>query len=82
MKIQIFKDNTISINLEIFCKILNWHCDYFEFIPRKEQVHFKSVKLNNPESYDGFSKEVEEAIKQGDENYFATSLPYDNNFFL
>lgn len=82
MEIQIFEDNTIPLDLVVFCELMNSVCSEIKFVPINERFEIDDPQVNCPKSYGRFSKGIKNLKSQADLNYFLTNIPYDNNFFF
>jgi hypothetical protein len=82
MNIVLYKDNTLPLDMEQLCAVLNNLCNSVTFKAGITKFHIKTSQINNPRTYKQFNVDIEKEIKCYDAAIFATNVQYDNNYFF
>ena len=82
MKIVIYADNTLPINIESLCNFLNKECSGANFYKGMENLHINKNMISCPASTENLSKSIQDETSEYDLALFGTSVPYDNNYFF
>jgi len=82
MKIVLYKDNTLPLDLDKFCSVLNGLAIKVLFSAGNEKFHIKTNQINCPDTFQQLNGGLDEEIKKYDSAIFATNVQYDNNYFF
>ncbi|MEB3192138.1 MAG: toll/interleukin-1 receptor domain-containing protein [Snowella sp.] len=82
MKIVIYKDNTLPLDTDKVCEVLNGLSKSVKFSPGKEAFRITTSKINCPTTYESMNSSLVKEIQQFDHAIFATNVQYDNNYFF
>lgn len=82
MKIVIYKDNTLPLDVDKVCEVLNGLSNAIEFSSGNEKFHIGTSKINCPSTYEAMNDSLEREVLKFDHAIFATNVQYDNNYFF
>ena len=81
-KIVIYSDNTLSLPTESICDALNRVCTLFRFSAGRISVHLNTTFISKPSTFNKLPDSFKTDVRGYEIAAIATSIPYDNNFFL
>lgn len=82
MKIALYCDNTLGINLDALTSLMNSICSKVSFEMGKAQFRICDIQVENPETYLSFSDALKREMSEFDLVLLGTTIPYDNNYFF
>jgi len=82
MKIVIYKDNTLPLDLDKVCKVLNGISKSVKFVAGTESFHISTSQINTPSTYKELSQKINREIQKYDHAILVTNVQYDNNYFF
>ena len=82
MKITLYNDSTLDLNLNCIIDNLNKLVPNLRFFKGGSKFNLKDDIISSPKSYDQISKRIKKESADSDEVLFFTEKPYDNNYFF
>ena len=82
MRIVLYADNTLPLQTEALCAVLNAACQTLRFHSGMESFRINGPMVSSPETYKRLNEGLREEAAQFDMALLATSVPYDNNYFF
>ena len=82
MKIGIFCDNTLALQVDTLCVVLNGVCKGIKFSPGQAAVRLDVAEISMPDTYERLPRPFKKEAQAYDLAIVATATPYDNNYFF
>jgi hypothetical protein len=81
MKIAIYGDNTLSLQVEPLCNLLNRICGFLKFSPGKTPLHLNTRFISSLTTFKSLPPELKSEAKGFELAIIGTAIPYENNYF-
>ncbi|HYQ77685.1 MAG TPA: toll/interleukin-1 receptor domain-containing protein [Solirubrobacterales bacterium] len=82
MKIGLYADNTLALDLSRLCETLNSCCESLEFVAGVKSFRLLEPRIASPSDDSTLSKDLLREAEEFDLACLATNVPYDNNHFF
>lgn len=81
MKIRLFKDDTLELNLDALCQHLNRVAPALSFSLGKTRFAINEGEVQTPSTYSALDHRISKESSGDDRVILFTAKPYDNNYF-